>query len=321
MVPVVDWCGIEVSRVWRCGNRGNVASVLIEKPARGDFLPILDGGYSLQYSPLMEYREGKGMVLFCQTDVTGRTESDPAAETLARNILNYVSSWKAAPSRKAIYVGDPAGKAHLESAGISVGAYAGGALTADQVLIVGPGAGQKLAGSGAVIAECLKAGAHVLAVGLDGPEANPFLPSKVIMKKAEHISAYFEPFGVASPFAGVGPADVHNRDPRELPLVAGGATAVGDGVLAEAGGNVVFCQLVPWEFAGYAKQFNLKRTYRRTSFLLTRLLANMGVAGTTPLLDRFRSPVVAAQAEKRWLDGFYLDAPEEMDDPYRFFRW
>ena len=25
--------------------------------------------------------------------------------------------------------------------------------------------------------------------------------------------------------------------------------------------------------------------------------------------------------EKRWLDGVYLDAPEEWDDPYRYFRW
>ena len=75
--PAVRWCGIEVPRVWRCGNRGNVASVLIEKPARGDFLPVLDGGYSLQYSPLMEYREGKGLVLFCQIDVTGRTRAGP----------------------------------------------------------------------------------------------------------------------------------------------------------------------------------------------------------------------------------------------------
>ena len=94
--PTVRWCGIEVTRVWRCGNRGNVASVLIEKPGRGDFLPIVDGGFSLQYSPLMEYREGKGMVLFCQMDVTGRTEADPAAETLVRNILQYVSAWKPA---------------------------------------------------------------------------------------------------------------------------------------------------------------------------------------------------------------------------------
>ena len=96
--PTVRWCGIPVSRVWRCGNRGNVASALIEKPARGDFLPILDGGYGLQYSPLIEYREGRGMVLFCQMDVTGRTESDPAAETLAHNMLEYVAAWKPAPA-------------------------------------------------------------------------------------------------------------------------------------------------------------------------------------------------------------------------------
>ena len=118
--PTVKWCDIPVTRVWRCGNRGNVASVLIEKPARGDFLPILDGGFSLQYSPLLEYREGQGLVLFCQLDVTGRTEADPAAETLARNILQYVSSWKPAPSRKVVYAGDPAGIRHLESAGIAV---------------------------------------------------------------------------------------------------------------------------------------------------------------------------------------------------------
>ena len=39
------------------------------------------------------------------------------------------------------------------------------------------------------------------------------------MKKSEHLSAYFEPLGMNSLLAGVGPADVHNRDPRELPLV------------------------------------------------------------------------------------------------------
>src|SRR5262249_32295388 len=74
--PMVKWCGMDVPHVWRCGNRGNVASVLIEKPSRGDFLPIIDGGYSLQYSPLIQYREGKGLILFCQMDVTGRTETD-----------------------------------------------------------------------------------------------------------------------------------------------------------------------------------------------------------------------------------------------------
>ena len=319
--PAVKWCDLEVTRVWRCGCRGNVASILIEKPARGDFLPIVDGGFSLQYSPLMEYREGKGMILFCQMDVTGRTERDPAAERLTRNILEYVSAWKPAPSRKAVYVGDPAGKSHLESVGVSLGSFEGGKLSADQVLVVAPGGERTLAGNAAAIAVYLKAGGHLLAIGLDEQNANAFLPFKVRMKKQEHIAAYFEPFGVNSLLTGIGPADVHNRDPRQLPLVSEGAAVVANGILARAeNANVVFCQLAPWQ-ADYKQQYNLKRTYRRASFLVTRLLSNMGVAGSTPLLAQFHSPLDAAKPEKRWLDGLYLDAPEEMDDPYRFFRW
>jgi beta-galactosidase len=319
--PTVLWCGIPVTRVWRCGNYGNVASVLIEKPARGDFLPIIDGGFSLQYSPLMEYREGRGMVLFCQMDLTGRTEADPAAQTLARNILQYVAAWKPVPRRTAVYAGDPAGSRHLESAGVSVGMYEGGSLSPDQVLIVGPGGGRKLAGSGGAVAHWLEAGGHLLAIGLDQQDARAMLPFSPTMKRAEHIAAWFEPPGMNSPLAGVGPADVHNRDPRDLPLVSAGATILGDGVLARAENlNVVFCQLVPWQF-DLKKQSNLKRTYRRASFLVTRLLANMGVAGSTPILARFHTPVELAKPERRWMDGLYVDEPEEWDDPYRFFRW
>jgi hypothetical protein len=347
--PTVQWCDIPVTRLWRCGNRGNVASVLIEKPTRGDFLPILDGGFSLQYSPLMEYREGKGMVIFCQMDVTGRTESEPAAEALVRNLARYVSAWKPAPRREAVYVGDPAGKNHLESAGVSLGSYESGNLPLDCVLIAGPGCSEKLAGRAIEIANWLKAGGNVLAIGLDQSDADALLPFKVVIKKVEHISACFEPSGIDSLLEGVGPADVHNRDPREMPLVSrassprseGGppsalrgqarpelaerdgrdtARVIGDGVLARAEhANVVFCQLAPWQFTG--TQSNIRRTHRRISFLVSRLLANMGVAGSTPLLDRFTQPVDAAKPEKRWLDGLYLDQPEEWDDPYRFFRW
>ena len=319
--PTVKWCGIDVTRAWRCGCRGNVASVLIEKPACGDFLPILDGGYSLQYSPLLEYREGRGMILFCQMDVTGRTESDPAAERLARNIMDYVSAWQPVTGRTALYVGDAAGKSHLEKAGLSVGSYDGGKLSADQVLVVGPGGGRKLAPNAAAVADWLAAGGRLLTIALDQAEINAFLPFQVATRKAEHISAWFEPFGQDSPLAGVGPADVHNRDPREMPLVSAGAAVIGDGVLAKGDqAKVVFCQMAPWEF-DHQGQSNLKRTFRRASFTVTRLLANMGVPLSTPILDRFHRPLEPGTPERRWLDGLYLDQPEEWDDPYRFFRW
>ncbi|HEX4646103.1 MAG TPA: glycoside hydrolase family 2 TIM barrel-domain containing protein, partial [Verrucomicrobiae bacterium] len=153
--PEVKWCDIPVTRLWRAGNRGNVASVLIEKPARGDFMPILDGGFSLQFSPLLEYREGKGLVLFCQMDVTGRTESDPAAERLTRNILQYVTTWKPASRRSVLYVGDPAGQRHLEHAGFAPGTYQGGKLSTDNILVVGSGGEKKLAGDTSAIADFL----------------------------------------------------------------------------------------------------------------------------------------------------------------------
>ncbi len=327
-VPTVTWCGISVPRAWRCGNQGNVASVLIEKPACGDFMPIVDGGFSLQYSPLIEYREAEGMVLFCQMDVTGRTEKEPAAEVLTANLIEYVCTWKPSSRRRAFYVGEPKGKMHLQKTGFRLDAYDSDELKAGDVLILGPGSGSMLSTHKADINAFLKAGGYLLGIGLTQDDANAFPPLKVSMNRTEYINASFEPPEANSLLAGVGPADVHNRDPRTIPLVsmieqgseARDTIVIGDGILAVASDrNVVFCQLVPWHFA-YEKNFGLKRTFRRTSFLVTRLLANLGVSGETPLLSRFSTPV-ATNSPGQWLQGFYLDSPEEWDDPYRFFRW
>jgi beta-galactosidase len=327
--PTTSWCGIPVSRVWRCGNRGNVASVLLEKPARGDFRPVVDGGFSLQYAPLMEYREGEGLVLFCQLDLTGRTEADPAADSVVRNVFRYVAAWKPEPRRRrrAIYAGEQAGQDHLKSCGIDPGSIDGVTLAPDDhVLVLGPGGGRKLADHKPAIERFLKGGGSLLAIGIDQSDADAVLPFKVSLKAGEHIGAFFDAPPLGSPVAGVGPADVQNRGPRQIPLVAAGATVVGDGALAfrpneaNGSGGVVFWQLPPWQL-DHRRSNNLKRTYRRASFTTTRLLANLGVAGRTPLLDRFAKPSDANGSDQRWAEGLYLDAPEEWDDPYRFFRW
>jgi hypothetical protein len=294
--------------------------VLIEKPARGDFLPLLDGGYALQFSSLLEFREGKGMMLFCQTDVTGRTENDPTAEILAGNILRYTSNWKPVPRRQVLYVGEAAGKRHLEVVGLSPFDYTKDKLDDGHMLIVGPDGGKELASDARVIAAWIKEGSgRLLALGLEGAEARSFLPFGVETKKGEHIATYFESPSISSGLAGIGPADVHNRDPREVPLITTGAQLVGNGVLATVENtSVVFCQLVPWQFEP-KKSMNLKRTFRRVSHLVSRLAANLGATAATPILAPLGSP--AKQDERRWLDGLYLDVPEEWDDPYRFFRW
>jgi hypothetical protein len=319
--PTVTWCGLEVTRLYRCGNWGNVASALIEKPPRGDFLPIVDGGYALQYSPLLEYREGRGMVLFCQMDITGRTENEPVAETLARNILRYIDGWRPIARRTAIYAGEKEGLAWLAASGIKASSLSNNPLKADQVLIAGPGIGKEI-----TTAVKFENAGGIIALGLNETEANSVFPDKVKMETKEHIAAFFQPFSGNSPLAGISPADVHNRDPRKIPLVTGGATVFGDGVLA-ATNNIAFFQLPPFEisketdFARDIGQFNQRRTFEHTSFALARLLGNFGVSGQTPLLERFSQPVRTSETKGRWLEGLYLTKPTEWDDPYRFFGW
>jgi hypothetical protein len=280
----------------------------------------MDGGYALQYSPLLECREGKGMVLFCQADVSGRTANDPAAETLAGNLVRYASAWKAEPRRRILYAGEPAGRKHLEAAGLSVFDYTRDKLDDGHVLIVSPGGSKELTGDAQALGKWITdEKGPVLALGLDQAEARSFLPFPVETKTAEHSSAYFPSQGRHSLLAGIGPADVHNRDPRQMPLVSGGVGVLGNGVLASVDrANVIFCQLLPWRFDPQ-NSMNQKRTFRRVSYLVGRLAANLGAVGESPILGRFGTP--ARTGERRWLDGLYLDVPEEWDDPYRFFRW
>ncbi len=143
------------------------------------------------------------------------------------------------------------------------------------------------------------------------------------MQMGEHISAYFDPPRPGSWLAGITPADLHNRDPRMIPLVLKGAEIVGngvigDGVLARYRPNTVYSQIAPWQFSAKAPM-NQKRTFRHLAFLTTRLAANLQVTCRTPLLSRFHTP--AANGDNRWLTGLYMDVPEEWDDPYRFFGW
>jgi hypothetical protein len=309
---------MDITRVWRCGCQGNVASVLIEKPGCGDFLPIVDGGYGLQYAALMEYSEGKGMILFCQMDVSGRTEEDPAAQRLLQNIIRATTAWKPVPQRDVIYVGEQAGHDFLMASGFAPQHVPDGEIPSDAVVIAGPGCGRDLAGRNHQLANWISKG-HALAIGLDEGDTASIGSFGISMKAGEHIAAHFDPPASRSWLAGASPADVHNRDPRTIPLVTGGASVIGDGVLAKAEKhNIVFSQLAPWRFSSKSPM-NQKRTFRHVAFLTTRLAANLGARCSTKLLSNISKP--AAAEDKRWLDGLYLDVPEEWDDPYRFFGW
>jgi beta-galactosidase len=337
--PMVKWCGMDLPHVWHCGCQGSVASVLIEKPARGDFLPLLDGGYSLQYSPLLEFHEGYGTMFFCQLDVTARTQRDPAADRIVANLIQYALKPNGPGKSPLLYAGDAAGLAHLRAAGFTPRLFDSPLEPATQsknprvliqvesdpykryLLAIGPGWESHI--SAGTVGTWQVIGRPILAIGLDGAALQSVVSPEIRTRTSEHIATTFDPqpeFGgrsTTNPFVGIAPADVHIRDPRMLPLVESGAKPLGDGVLANAG-TAFICQLVPWQFDP-ANSMNLKRTYRRSSFLLTRLLCNMGAECTSPVLDDAVKPLTST--DHRWLDGLYLDTPTDWDDPYRFFGW
>ena len=237
------------------------------------------------------------MVLFCQMDVTGRTERDPAAERLARNLLNYASDLEAAaagapsftpairPDRSIFRA--PATRSNLTPAG---------ALKPERVLVVGPGAGATLASDKAAIAAWLKQDGHVLALGLDAGETDKFLPSQIETKQAEHIGSYFDPP------AGELTAGRRRTGRRPQPRSAERsrwsraalrpwATACSPSPRAATSSSA---SLPPWQFN--IQQQNTKRTFRRTSSLLFPTAGQSGRARPDPAAGAF---LEAGQAD-RW---------------------
>ncbi|MBI5691697.1 MAG: hypothetical protein HZC55_16560 [Verrucomicrobia bacterium] len=316
--PTVQRAGLTVPRLWRCGNRGTVASVSIEKPPRGDFLALIDGGFALQYSPLLEFREGRGRIWFCQLDVTGRTEPDPVADQLVRNLLSHVGAVDGGGRRAAAYAGEQAGRDFLVAAGFSLAEGSLPSRPADAVWVLGPGAAQIPGIDRQVLDDFVSQGGRVVSLGLPAGDLRALWPS-VRTEPAEHLAPKFKAGDGGPWLAGLGPGEFHHRAPQIVPLFREGAAIVGNGALAAAHeGRVVFCQVEPWSLGGKA-QANLRRTFRRLAVGVSRLLANQGMEGRTPLLARFAAPVTTG--ERRWSEGLYLDMPEEWDDPYRFFRW
>lgn len=92
--PRVDWCGFQNTRVWRAECRGSVSSEMVEKPQKGDWLALLDGGFALQYSPLLRNRQADRVITFCLLDVSGRTVADPIGDEIVRRLVG------ATPERK-----------------------------------------------------------------------------------------------------------------------------------------------------------------------------------------------------------------------------
>jgi len=316
--PKWRWCGFENTRVWRCGCRGNVASVLIEKPARGDWRALVDGEFDLQYAALLEHVAGRGRVVFCQLDVTGRTAREPVAARLAVNLLGYLDR------------AQPESKRELECGvcGSSCAALlrelgCGSALAArERPLTDDAGRVLLVACPGAPVPDNLAArieqGLNVLCLGLAGDELKKWCPVPVETVRTNACFTRIEEF--PPELNGLGNADWawHGRmtfDALVAPESARKSSNAALRVIRYGKGCVVLWQVPPWLIDEQAKPY-LRTSKRRANAMASRLLANLGADLSSRVAKRF-----ATQEETEWLKSYYLDIPEAGDDPYRYYRW
>ncbi len=282
--PLWRWAGFLNTRVWRCGNRGTVASVLIEKPDRGNFLPLVDGGFDLQYAPLLAYAEGRGRILFCQLDVSGRTEEEPAAHTLIRTIIGTLGRPHDAGQTRTWADGNPRFIQWLHAGGLLFHPWTGEAPTTEERLVIGPGARHL-----ADVTPFVENGTDVLAIGMNMREITQLLPNSTFRLQENR---YGRPLDQETDpaLAGISSADTHWRMRVSVPLPEQTPPPNPAVQLIRMGkGRVVICPVAPWDIDTEEKPY-LRTTARRTAFLANRLLHNIGSHSRTPLVKRLATP-------------------------------
>ena len=129
---------------------------------------------------------------------------------------------------------------------------------------------------------------NILALGLSAEELNRAFPGEFQTQNGEFYSDYVPGLAKIPEFAGIGNAELHWRG--KVRFDAFSPDSPGGRMLCrkEIGkGCVVAMQLPPWKFS--ETEFSCRTTRRRTAYLASRLLANLGAAyrsGFFAMLDR-----------------------------------
>jgi lysophospholipase L1-like esterase len=291
--PKVNWCGFENSRVWRCKNRNSVASVIIEKPPKGNWLPLLDCGFDMQYSPLLEYTDSKSRIIFCQVDLSGRTANEPAAEILINNLISYLEESRAPDFRTVYYDGDKRGEDLLTKLGVKFKNLENVAnLPVDSLLVLGPSSKSKN------IQSKIEAGCNVIALGLNTAELNALLPGEIESEEKETVSYVDNALNGKSALLGISNAELHWREFPKIAALKPSAESENPAlrVVKYGKGTVVLSQAAPWTFDEKAKPY-VRTTYRRNAFLTARLLANAGAELNSPLRSFFTRPATLVKQD------------------------
>ena len=246
-------------RFYRAGNRGSVASAIIETPHFGPFETVLDCEFDLSYTPLMRWRHGRGEIVFSQLDLVDRIGREPAADRVALNLIEYLRTPLEGGLRRTAVCLDPTTVERVRGLGFAAAPLPADGLGVEKhLLVVTGGQAGLVAGTRARIQTFVERGGdllvlyadeELLADGLFGGrvEARPARVDTNLVGAAEHPL-----------LRGAGPQNLHWRGVTDLVKVrsdADGFTPLLDGlagVLPRGEGRVVFFQVDPERVADIA---------------------------------------------------------------------
>lgn len=260
--------------VWRWGNRHSVSSAAVEKPHYGGWRPLLECEFDMAYTPLMELDYGRGRITYCGLDLEDQATVDPAADLIARRILEHVATAPLAPRvGPAIYIGGPDGLRLLEELGVH---HRKGASLGEQPALAVIGADAKI--SSDELESYLSKGGRALILAASSLKNNHF--GRRIVDKERYFGATSAPNATERALAGIGLSDLHFRAHRNHPIFDGVPADSPEALLSVhrvGKGVAVYSQLDPYSLDADKKQY-FRLTRWRQLRATSQILANLGAS-------------------------------------------
>lgn len=289
-------------------NRHAVASVVLKTPQVAGFTPLIETEFDLAYTPLLQWREGKGCVYFSSLDFSGRLGTDPSATLLAGNLLQTISSTTLSATVPVYYLGGDEGQARLRQLGVEVVRGFPPKTVTDAILVVD---GETGTPPGAQLGAFAQAGGTVLHL---------VSPAEELQARGLHTirrTVYrATPAPGSSLLHGIGPNLLRWQDALEVnAFISANQSAsinvLADGLLLEkktGKGRDVYLQVAPSLVEGRyandsdkreATQLSLPRLHRLVAQVLTNLGASPASEVSRRLVESVKPAAIATLSSWR----------------------
>lgn len=298
------------ARLNHWGNRGTVASAIIETPQVGPFQTLLDCEYDLDYTPLMSWRHGAGEVIYCQLDLVGRVGCEPAATRVADNLLRYLQHPQPLAQAKTAVCFDAEIQKYVETRGFAASPLTGTLHPDKHVVVIRGDQPAVFAEHRTALLAFAKAGGDVLITDAGSALlADPAFAGRVTLTPAR-VSRAGKAVDAHPLLAGVGPQNIHWRVPVEMKSITSTSTQYTPllngllGILQEGKGRIIFLQVSPQQLTDFSAlramdPNNAKTPLKDDSYLAIQkrgiwqvnrleslLFANLGLQSAPALVNR-----------------------------------